>query len=127
MKKLLWLILLLFSYELQAACVTIIAPTADAATSNVFRVSQTTPGLYPRIEVHAASGLTASEFTDLQSCHDGTSSSCQDVYDSDGSQVRLSSTTTTLRITAFGHYRVVMDDPTNATGVYLCLSGQDNH
>ena len=97
----------------------LLAPTTSAAQSTSFGVQHDTK---KTVILHAASGLTAAEYGDIQISHDG-GTTFQDLY-SDGSQVRLTDTNNSVTVYGPGVFRVDKEVTTNAAGVYL--SRKDN-
>lgn len=89
----------------------ILAPTAEADQSEVFEVLQGRP---VSVVMHAALGITAAQYGDLQVSHNGAA--WQDVFQG-GSQVRLSSTNNTVLLEAPGEYRIDKEATTNPVGL----------
>jgi len=98
---------------------TLLEPTTAAAQSSSFKV--TNRG-HATIIIYAASGHTASEYSDVQISHDGCTTFA-DLYQ-EGSQIRLDSTNTAVTVVGPGCFRVDKDATTNATGVYRSHEGR---
>jgi hypothetical protein len=93
---------------------TLISPATAASQSPSSTITEAHPCT---IVIYAESGLSASEYVDLQVTHDN-GTTWQDVYQA-GSQLRLLSTNNIMTIVSPGMFRVDKDLTTNATGVYL--------
>lgn len=92
----------------------ILAPATGAGQSQQFECDGVRP---VTVELHAASGLTAAEYADIQTTKDN-GTSWQDLY-YDGSQIRLTNTSTSVTVYGPGIYRVDKEATTNAAGIYL--------
>ena len=91
---------------------TVLEAITDAANSDSFIVERDPI----TVIMHAADGLAADEYGDLQISHDGAT--WADVYQG-GSQVRMLSTNNVLELSAPGHYRIAKEATTNATGITI--------
>ena len=118
MKRLIFVLLLLTSFNTFAACLTELAATTSATQSKQFLVDGNRT---VTIVFHAAAGLSATEHGDIQISHDdGTT--WQDMF-ANGSQLRLNSTNNVVTIYGPGLFRVDKDTTTNATAVFRCARG----
>lgn len=113
MKQIIFFILLTLSLSVNAAEEILAAQTASG-TSTAFNVFH---GASVTIIIAAASGHTASEFSDVQISHDG-GTTFADLYEN-GSQVRLHITNTAVTVYGPGRFRVVKDTTSNATSISL--------
>lgn len=95
--------------------IEILTATTSAGNSGVFEVNKESG--VASVILHAASGLTAGEYADVQVSHD-SGATWQDLYQ-DGSQVRLHSTNNVVSIYGLGTYRVAKESSTNAAGLFL--------
>lgn len=95
---------------------TLLAPTTEAAASAAFDVPK---GHLVTIILHAALGLTASEYADLQISHDNKTS-WQDVFQGTA-QVRLHSTNNVITLEGPATYRLDKELSTNAAGITMSV------
>jgi len=108
----------LISLSVRADCGILLAATTSASQSNSVMITPSSNSYNATFVMYAASGLSATEYGDLQISHDG-GTTWQDVYQ-DGSQIRLNSTNNVETVFGTGRYRVDMDTQTNAAGIWLC-------
>lgn len=118
MKRRLFAVLLLFSINVNAVCKTDLAAITAAGQSTTFLVAE---NRMVTLIFYAASGLSASEYGDIQISQD-TGTTWQDLYAS-GSQVRMNSTNNAITIYGPGIFRVDKEVTTNATAVFRCRAG----
>lgn len=97
----------------------LLAATTSAGQSDPLKLR---PGQHATLILYAASGLSPSQYGDVQISHDG-GTTWQDLY-IDGSQVRLNSTNVAATIYGPGVFRVDKEATTNATGVFASV-GED--
>jgi len=109
--KLITILLLLLSVPAYAAT-EILAAVAAAGTSSSFIVTNNGK---KTIIIAAASGHTAAEYSDVQISNDG-GTTFADLYQ-DGTQVRLHSTNTAVRVEGPGIFRVDKETTSNATSI----------
>lgn len=112
------LVLVILGITVAYAAQTLLEPTTSAVASSSFKITNNGRAT---IVIYAASGHTASEYSDVQISHDGCTTFA-DLY-VDGSQIRLSSTNTAQTVHGPGCFRVDKEATTNATGVYLSTEG----
>jgi hypothetical protein len=98
--------------------VEILAPITGAGNSNHVGVE---PDDKKTLIMYAASGLTASEYGDIQISHD-SGTTWQDLY-ADGLQVRLTDTDVAKTVYGPGLFRVAKEATTNAAGIYESSKG----
>lgn len=118
MKQTIFLLLLLLSININAACLTDLAAVTAAGQSTTFLVAE---NRMVTLIFYAASGLSASEFGDIQISQD-TGTTWQDLF-ADGSQIRMNSTNNAITIYGPGIFRVDKETTTNATAVFRCRAG----
>ena len=120
MNKLLFISLLFVSFTVHGAEALLAATTSAAQSASITLAGEVGFSALPAsatLIIYAASGHTASEYSDIQVSHDG-GTTWADVYN-DGVQKRLSSTNTAITIYGPGVFRVDKEATTNATGVFV--------
>ncbi len=111
MKLLIGFLFLALSLSVNAA-ETLLAAQTGAGNSSAFNV--TNRGM-ATIIIYAASGHTASEYSDVQISHDG-GTTFADLYQN-GSQIRLHATNTAVTVEGPGIFRVAKEATSNATSI----------
>jgi len=91
----------------------ILAAIADAAASDPFQVD---PGRPVTVIMHAALGIEAGKYGDLQISHDGVA--WQDVFVG-GNQVRMSSVNNRIQVVETGLYRIEREAMANPTAITI--------